>query len=148
MKWTSHLQAWGVLGEGCAHNKSCTQNPILKWTTKNWICLLTDWACVFFQLQQSDIGIIPLMPLTWFLTYTLVPGLSKSGHLCIIKLPLHVVLGSIFLVMQRKELTGDRDHNIIWVLDVVPRKFMLTQCSNCRVCCQQAHYLCSASAFL
>lgn len=114
---------------------------------KNWVCLLlTDWACVFFYLQQSDIGIIPLMPLTWFLTYTLVPGLSKSGHLYIIKL--HVVLGGIFIVMQRKELTRHRDHNIIWVLDVVPHKFILTQCSNCRVYCQQVQHLFSASAFL
>lgn len=115
---------------------------------KNLSLLLTDWAWVFFQLQQTDIGIVPLMPLPWFLTDTVVPGLSKSGLFCFIKPPLHMVLAGIFLGMWRKELAGVRDRTIISVLDVVPHKFMLTQCSDCRAYCEEAHHVFSASAFL
>lgn len=35
MRCKSYFEDWGLLGAGCVHSKSCTQNPVLKWTKKS-----------------------------------------------------------------------------------------------------------------
>lgn len=149
MRHASYFQDWGMLGEVyCAYSESCTQSPALKWKKKKkfWslliVCAQASFSCSRLTLALLHSCCWHNFGSTlWFQDFLKVAFLSY-------KMILHVALAGIFLGMWREEMVGDRDHTIISVFDVVPHKFMLTQCRDCRAYCEEAHHLFSASALL
>lgn len=109
--------------------------------------LLIVWAQASFSCSRLTLALLHsccwhnFWSTLWFQDFLKVAFLSY-------KMILHVALAGIFLGMWREEMAGDRDHTIISVFDVVPHKFMLTQCRDCRAYCEEAHHLFSASALL
>lgn len=151
MACASHFQAWVMLREDYAHNRACTHNLVLKWATKklflkfvcfSWAVLETSFSC-----SRLTLALFHWYHWHYFWFTVLFQVFLKVVFLCY-KMSLHMALAGILLGMWREEVARNRDCTINPVLDVVPHKFMLTQCRDCRAYCEALHHLFSASALL